>query len=193
MRQHPTRLAVVDIVIALLLLPSLGAADDMPVPIELQAKLLAKVVGYERTIPVRAGSIIRVGILSRAKHANSSRASSEMRYALSTLPDIAGLRHEEFIIEFQASEQVADLCKTRDIHVIYVTPGFEHHTVSLGKALVGSDVLTVSGVATYVGKGVSLGFDLVSSKPKMLIHLPTASAHGLSFRAEILKLMKAVP
>ena len=44
--------------------------------------------------------------------------------------------------------------------------------------------------APHVPKGAVLGFDLVSGKPKLLVHLTQAKKQNAAFKAEALKLMK---
>jgi hypothetical protein len=74
--------------------------------------------------------------------------------------------------------------------VVYVTPDFDSELDALGRALGGVDVLTVSAVPDYVSRGVVLGFELVSGKPKILLDLPQAKRQNVDFSAAVLRLMK---
>src|SRR5438874_366246 len=53
-------------------------------------------------------------------------------------------------------------------------------------------LLTASAVASQVTLGIVLGFDLVSGKPKLLVHLGQARRQHVDLSAEVLKLMRVV-
>jgi hypothetical protein len=55
---------------------------------------------------------------------------------------------------------------------------------------VGVDVLSATGVPDYVPSGIVLGFDVVSGRPKLLVHLTQARLQKVELRADLLKLMK---
>ncbi len=71
-----------------------------------------------------------------------------------------------------------------------VTPDFDGELEALERALSGVDVLSVSAVPEYVSRGVVLGFELVSGKPKILLDLPRAKRQNVDFSASVLRLMK---
>ena len=65
--------------------------------------------------------------------------------------------------------------------------GIQH---SIGRALAGLDVLTVSVDPNDIPNGIVLGFDLVSGKPVPLVLLPAAKRQHVAFMPQALKLMK---
>jgi len=50
-------------------------------------------------------------------------------------------------------------------------------------------VLSVGAVARYVQRGITLSFDLVDGKPKLLLGLGAANKQGVSLSGNVLTLM----
>jgi hypothetical protein len=160
------------------------------VPAEIQAELLAKLEGYDRTFLARAGSLARVLIVVKPGSAKSELSAAEMKSALSRLDRIGGLAHQETVVPYSGAQEFARRCRDEQIAAAYFTPGFDDEIPSLQAALSDSNVLTLGAVAEYVPRGIVLGFELESGKPKILINLDQARRQGVDFPAEVLRLMK---
>jgi hypothetical protein len=169
-----------------------GAADTS-VPIVLQAGLLAKVAAYDRNFAARAGQRARVLVVERPKDADSARAVAQMRSALSEIPTIAGLPHDEIVIAWSSAKALADTIKAEHAAIVFFTPGFSDDLGAISTALAGIDVLSAAAVPEYVPGGVVLGFALIGGKPKLLANLTQASKQNVAFQAEVLKMMKVFP
>jgi hypothetical protein len=179
----------------LLLLCALYVGDPTPVaaaalPIPLQASLLAKVANYDRNFRKRAGDRARILLVARAEHADSAAAASQMAAALGRLPSIAGLPHDELAHTYSRADVLAELCKARRIAIVVLGPGFDEDVEVIRRALDGLEIMTVATVPDYVPRGVVLGFDVVSGKPRILVHLSQAKRQQVQFRADALSLMQ---
>ena len=173
-----------------LLAARVGDAEDVAVPVALQAELLVKVAAYDRSFPARAGDRARVAVLHKTGSADSAHVAAQMISALDAIPFIAGLPRDTLDVTWAGGPALAALCKSKRVAIVYVTPGFVDDVASIRAALDGVDVLTVSAMPAYVPAGVVLGFDLVSGKTKLLVHLGQAKKQNVAFKAEALKLMK---
>ena len=176
--------------IGLLLVPTPASADDVVVPVSVQAELLAKIVAYDRNFISRAGDHVDVLILTKAGDGRSQRVGAQMQSALAGVGDFVGLPHSEFIGVFSNAAEVVAACKSKSFAIVYVTPGFEDDILGIAGGLSGTSVLTVSTVPGYVQKGIVLGFDSVSGKSKLLVNLTQARLQDVAFKAELLKLMR---
>jgi len=165
-------------------------AELVAVPIELQAELLAKVAAYDRNMALRAGDRLQVLLLTNAADAESTRFATRMQMALSSITQISGLAHDERVAPFGGAADLVQQCRTRRIAIVIFAPGLGNHVPAIREALAGVDVLTVAAVPDYVQQGVVLGFDVVSGKPKLLVHLTQARRQHVELRAEVLKLMR---
>ena len=166
------------------------AAEDVAVPVGLQAELIAKVASYDKSFAARAGDRAQIAILAKSGSADSSRTAAHMQSALGALPLVGGLAHDEHMVTYAGGAALAAYVKAKRIAIVYVTPGFAEDAGDIGTSLDGVDVLSVAAVPEYVPKGLVLGFDLVSGKPKLLVNLTQAKKQNVVFKAEVLKMMK---
>jgi hypothetical protein len=72
-----------------------GNAELVSVPLERQAELLARVAAYDRNMTSRAGGHVHVLILANEMDPESVGVAKRMEAALRSIPDIAGLGHDE--------------------------------------------------------------------------------------------------
>jgi hypothetical protein len=180
-------------VLALLVLTTRPAgAEDVRVPISLQAELLSKVAGYDRNLQARAGARVRVLLVQRPGNDDSARAIGQLQSALSQIETIGGLPHDEVVVSWSDAPALAQRVKSQHAAIVFFTPGVADGLDAIRTALDGVDVLSVAAVADYVPRGIVLGFDLVEGKPKLLVNLGQARKQNVAFKAEVLKMMKVV-
>lgn len=185
------RLAVaVSILACLVLWSDFGGADDVAVPVPLQAELVAKIASYDKNFAARAGERAHILIVAKPGNADSSRFAKHMESALRDLATIGGLPHDEGILAYDGAPELAAACKSRRVSIVYLAPGFGDEVGNIRTALEGVNVLSVAAIGEQVQKGIVLGFDLVSGKPKILVQLTQAKKQDVAFKAEFLKLAR---
>jgi hypothetical protein len=167
-------------------------AEEVAVPVARQAELLVRVAAYDRNLPERAGGTVRILILTNPDDADSRGVAAQMDAALRHYDKIAGLPYEIATAPFPGGGAVAAKCKAEHLSIVYMTQGLDAKVAELVGALGGVDVLSVAALARYVSGGVVLGFDLVSSKPTLVVNLPQSKRQNVSFSAEVLHLMKVI-
>lgn len=167
-------------------------AEDVSVPVGLQAELLAKVAAYDRNLAARAGDKVRVLIVAKGGNSDSTRVAAHMERSLRALGTIAGLDHEETTVTWAGVDALVQRVRSSRAAIVYFAPGFRDEAGAIARAFNGTNILTASALADLVPRGIVLGFDLVSGKPKIVINLPQARKQDVAFRAEVLKLAKVV-
>ena len=167
-----------------------GNAELVSVPLERQAELLARVAAYDRNMSARAGGRVQVLILANEMDPESVGVAKRMEAALRSLPDIGGLPHDERVVPFRSPTDLARRCRSQHIAIVYLGSGFANEVSAIRDALDGVDVLTVAAVPDYVELGVVLGFDVLSGRPKLLVHLGQARRQHVDLRADLLKLAR---
>jgi len=176
-----------------LALAGLSHAQEVAVPIAIQADLLVKVAAYDRNLPNRAGDRVRTLIVSRPGNSTSSRVAGQMAKAMEPKEPIAGLPHDEILYSFSDAGALARTCRERRISLVYLAPGFgDGELNAIADALDGVDVLTAGALADYVPRRVVLGFDLVSGKTKLLVHLAQARRQRVALSSEVLKMATVI-
>lgn len=76
--------------------------------------------------------------------------------------------------------------------MIVLTAGLENDAGDIANACAGQDVLTVGTTGLLVERGASVGIEIRSGKPKIVVNLPRARAQNVAFRAELLNLARIV-
>ncbi len=170
-----------------------GSAQNMQVPVGVQAELTAKVTAFDRNFPARAGSKAVILLMAMPNDAASMRAALEMKAALAKFATIGDLPHEEHIVSYPGAAALTELVRSRRAAVVYFGPGFGPQVPAIREALSSVSVLSIGAVPDYVSEGIVLGFDLVSGRPKLLVHVQQARKQQVAFPASVLNLMKIVP
>lgn len=165
-------------------------AESAEVPAEVQAELLTKIVVHDRNQAARAGAIARVMLLVKSSSTRSALSAAAMKLALSRIERIGGLPHEEIVAQYENAPALAKRCRNEHISILYVTPGLGDDVDQLRSSLSGVDLLSVSAVPEYVPKGIVLGFDLVSGRPKLVVNLAQAKEQNVNFKGDVLALMR---
>jgi hypothetical protein len=167
-------------------------AEEVSVPIGLQAELVAKVVSYDRNFAARAGERAHVLLVTRSGDAESVRTAAHMESALRDIKELGGLPHDEATVAYGGAKVLVEAVRARRIAVVYLTPGLGGEVSQIAEALAGTSVLTVGATSDFVPRGAVLGFDVVSGRPKLVVNLTQAKKQDVAFKAEVLKLMRVI-
>jgi hypothetical protein len=167
-------------------------ADEPRVPPRLQAELLAKVAAYDGRFVARAAGRALVLILVVPGDPDSERFGAQIRAELGKQPLIGGVEHMEEIVRYSSPAELARVCREHKPAIVYVAPGLSSEVTAIALALQGADVLTVAAVSNDVLHGVVLGFEVVSGKPKLLIHLTRARQQNVAFKPQLLRLARVI-
>jgi len=170
-----------------------GNAQTSQLPSPLQAELTGKLAGYDRNFAARAGGKAIILLAAMPGDAESNRAALELKGALSRLPTVGSLPHEEQVVNFSSAGALADTVRSRKAAIVYFGPGFGKQISAIRSAFSSLNVLTIGAVPDYVPAGIVLGFDLVSGRPKLLVNIEQAKKQQVSLPASVLKLMKTFP
>lgn len=185
----PARRWLVAVFVGVLTAAAARASDDVTVPLAVQARLLAKAASYDRNLSTRAGGTARVWILVKAGSTLSEQTGEQMLRALGAEPLVGGLPHQETLIGSHGVTQLVERIVSERPAILYVSAGFSPQEVTqLADALGETPILTVACAAGDVAAGLSLGFDLVSGRPRLQVQLKRARKQGVDFDADFLAL-----
>lgn len=167
-------------------------AEEIPVPIDLQATLLSKVVSYDRNLPERAGDRVRSLLVGKSSDPTSMPFVRQMRQMLGAIETFGSFSHAEEIVEFAGAPALLEKCRNERISIVYLGPGLHDDVEPIRAALEPLSILTVSANPDDVPRGIVLGFDLVYGKPKLVVNLGQARKQRVDLVAEVLKLMRVI-
>lgn len=167
-------------------------AEAELVPVRLQAKLLAKVAGYDRNFKRRAGERALVLVVVRGGDAESERVGGQLESELGGLEKVGGLPHEESLVTYEGAAALAALVKQRGAAIVYLAPGLGEEVGAIADALAGTSVLSVGAVAEFVERRAVVGFERQGGKAKIVVHLKQARRQKVKFRSSLLKLARVI-
>ena len=170
----------------------LAVAEEPRVPPRLQAELLAKVAAYDTKFSQRARGRALVLVVSAPRVADSERFAAQIRAELAKQPRIGGVDHMEDNLRFSTAAELARVCRERRPAVVYLAPGLSDAVPAIARELTGLDVLSVSALPSDVSGGIVLGFEVVSGRPRLLVHLPQARRQNVAFMPELLRLARVM-
>ncbi len=161
-------------------------------PPGLQVELFAKVADYDKSLPGRSSGVVRVVVVSRRGVAESTSAATRVLRSLSEMKSISGLPHEDAAIEYEDAASLAALCQSRGVSILYMAPGLLDVEEGVANALAGIPVLSVSATSEGVAKGMVLGFDLVGSKPKLVVSRTAMKRQGVRLSPELMNIATVI-
>jgi hypothetical protein len=179
-------------ILASMALSGRSLADTATVPPGLQVELFAKVADYDRSLPGRSVGVVRVVVVSRRGVPESASAAARVLHALSGMTTLSGLPHEEIAVDFTDAGSLAELCKSRSISILYMSPGLTDVDESVSNALAGLPVLSISSTPDGVAKGMVLGFDLVGGKPRLMVSRSAMKRQGVRLSPELLNIATVI-
>ena len=153
---------------------------------------MVKVASYDRNLRARAGASVRVIVASKNTD-EDARWSSQIRAALGRTETIGGLPHSEGSVTYTKADELATTCKNEHAAILVISASLVEESTSIGRALDGVDVLSAAPDSEMARRGVVLGFELASGKPKLFLNQGQATKQKVALSAEVMKLMTVYP
>jgi len=141
------------VVMGLITVKSVGSlyAQEMPVPILVQARYFKKVFAYNKSLPKDQIKIVIV----------YADASAEDKDDLVQAFSSAGMN--------ASAVKTGQLASQSGVHVVYAAPGVDIKVVR--EFCRTNGVLSITGVPKWVKDGeISIGLDVVNDQPKVLVN-----------------------
>lgn len=157
-----------------------------------QAKLISKLASYDRNFRKRAGKEARILVVFADDDVDSRRTARQVVAALRKEERVGGLPHVEISRRFRGAGDLASQVVDRRISIVYLCPGLLSYMEEVADALIGKDVMTVGSRGAYARLRAAVAFDLVSGKPKLIVHLPQAEQQNVKFATRLLKLAEVI-
>jgi hypothetical protein len=168
------------------------AGEDVTVPARVQAQLLVAVASFQSNMNLAADGSVQILVLTKDDDAGSERVARQLIGALGDMKKIARHPHHELVEPFHDAATLATICRERHIAIVYLSAGLSAAIPDVAQALRGSAVLTAGAVASFVQRGVVLGFDLVSGRSEMLLNRTQMKSLNVQFPPTLFQLMRIV-
>ena len=170
--------------------PEAARAQDMDVPIALQAALITRVIAFDRNAPPANGPVRIVVVYqegNRASHAVAHAIEKSLRGVL-----ISDLPVEVSLVDIDRRDLTAALSEEQPF-AAYLTPVRAVELEHIVRCLRAAQVRSFSGVAAYARAGVGVGIGALGDRPRLYINLSASRAEGADYQSALLQLAEVIP
>ena len=153
-------------------------AGAQTVDVELASKIIVKIMTLDQDLLKKTGGKLEIGVIG----------SPEAVAAFTKLKGSAIDKDASVsIAEVTAYESMPPSSKPTLIFV-----GEKADPAAVTKYTRGNQILSVTNVASFVERGVTLGIEMENDKPKVLLNLTSSESEGLNWDPKILKISRTV-
>jgi hypothetical protein len=168
-------------------------AQEANVPIALQVELLARLLWYERSLQKDVSKELVVLVLERRGDADSQHTAAQLSAQLDRVKELGGKAVSHTRVTYETTAQIARIIEQRRPYLIYFSKGMRGVAKEVVRVQPNRALLTVSTDGYDPSDAVVLGFELESSKPRIVLNLKHARAQKLDFSAQVLRVVRVVP
>lgn len=165
--------------------------EAAPLPTTLQAELVVRVASYDKGLRARAGESVRVLIVTKGSD-DDAQWAEKLKIAFGRAETIGGLPHTETVVRFTSGLDLAATIRSNQTAIVVLPASLGSDVDAVRAALDGVNVLTVAPDSDLVKRGIVLGFELVSGKPRLFFNPTQARRQSVVMSADVLKLMTVV-
>lgn len=167
-------------------LPALAAT----LPAEFQAKLLVRVLPYDKTLAERTKSM-RVGVLYAPGNADSEAAATALVAQIGKVAPgkrIQGEALEAVKVPFGGKGDLESRHKQDPFAAFVLTAGLGPQTAQVVQVARGHGILTIGTVRQNVKAGAAVALVAEGDNPKIVVNLTASQASGAAFSSAFLSL-----
>lgn len=164
----------------------------MPVPLDTQITLLARIIQFDRSFEARSDDGLVVGILFRPDLPGSVAVKDRIATMVRDGGILDAVGRKPIVVPVEMSSSLGATLHSTGIDVLYVAPLEGPDLAGLPAETRRLQILTCSGVPGYVSQGLAVGLGLDDGAPRILINTSAARAEGSDFRPGLLKMAQIV-
>ena len=162
------------------------------VRMDLQVNLFLKILKYDRNITQRGADGLKLGVLYNPDNKKSVRAKQDFEKKFNSLDDKSVKDIQVILIPIKGSAELSKSIKSYGINLLYIAPGFDSELSKILDTCSKNKILTMTGVSTYLDKGIAVGLGVKDGKPEIIINTTVSKSVGADFSSNILKLARVI-
>ncbi len=167
------------------------AAQEMPVPVEVQVPLLLKILSFDRALTGSRTDPLVVGVVFQGRNRTSSEIGAEVRSRLTAAGRPGGGRVIRVVsIDLDQTDDFLAMLLRDSVRVLYVAPLRAIAISTVAAATREGLVVSFTGIPRYVEQGLAVGIDVNGMRPQIVVNLAASRAEGAQFSADLLKLVR---
>ncbi|MFP2925218.1 YfiR family protein [Pyxidicoccus sp. 3LG] len=159
-----------------------------------QAVITLRALAYDNNLGKRAGGSLTVAVLFKEGHSGSVDSSRKWTEALTKLGAlrVQGMPLQVVRMAYTDAASLKGVVAAQGLDALFVCEGLEAEVDALKAVSRAAKVLTITGSAVLVERGLSLGIVLSGDKNTIFINPQASAEEGVSFGSDLLRLAKMV-
>jgi hypothetical protein len=161
-------------------------AQEMDVPVAVQVPLFRKVLSFNRRLDIKALGELVVVVVFQGGNRESVQVKDQVVRAFNALPD-DDVRVRVFEADLDV-ERLGDALARHKPAAVYVTPVRAVAIRDIAGEAEAAHAVTLTGVPRYVAAGLVVSVRLLDQRPKLMLNVTAATAAGVEFSSDLLRL-----
>jgi ABC-type uncharacterized transport system substrate-binding protein len=182
------------IALAVLLLVNTSVAQRNKVPVDLQLKVIPKIISLNKTFSLDTkDNPLKIAVLYSSQQRNSKQVFEDIEKNLKTSGLVVkGNLTKVSSFDISVNSDIGEYLRENKINVLYITPLRGLDVSKITGICKTESVLTISGVVEYLESNVSVLLDIEDNKLQILINQKSAKGEGADFSSRLLRIAKIV-
>lgn len=182
------------VVLLCLSVQAAALAQEMPVPVSVQVPLFTKILSFERNTRTKVTNELVVLILYQRNFRNSLNTKNAVEKQLDgkSLSEFSGASARVLTFALDSDSDLRQYLSRNRVNFIYVAPLRAYDIGNITSISRSKKILTGSGVVDYINEGISIGIDIRSEKPEIIINLAAAKHEGADLSSQLLKMARII-
>ena len=182
------------IALALLLLINTSIAQRVKVPVDVQLKVIPKIISLNKTFSIEnKDNPLKIAVLYSSQQRNSKQVFEDIEKNLKERGILVkGVLAEVSSFDISVNANIGEYLRENRINVLYITPLRGLDVSKITGVCKTENVLTISGVVEYIVSNVSVVLDIEDNKLQILINQKSAKSEGADFSSRLLRIAKII-
>jgi hypothetical protein len=170
------------------------AASAQVVPPDLQATILVRMLGYDRSLKPRAGNVVGLGIVYKASDKASTQTYNDMLRAFKSIESqtVQGMPIKISSLAYKDATGLAEWMIKDGVVALYIAPGLGPELDAIRSVCQQKKIVSMSPVRVFVEQGVAVGVVVKGDSPRLLVNLTAAESLGMDLDSKLLQLADIV-
>ena len=172
--------------------PAASADDSLPAKVRIT--VLMTILSYDTNLKANRPDGLRIGVLCRSGNENSLKHAQDTLSAFSDVSSkkVKGLSIWVERLEAKNTAEVSQAVSKSKLNVLYISPGSDDLIKPVLELARDKKLLTLTGDAKLVKRGVAIGVVKRNNKPKIMVNMQAIAAQGGKLSSRMLRLVELV-
>ncbi|NQV13837.1 YfiR family protein [bacterium] len=184
------RLLHILVLTVMILLPNVIVSQEIKLPVELQYILVQKILTFERNLRSNTNATLNIAIIYQSNYRTSLNIMNEFveQNKIHQLK-VQGRPIRIIPLELDNFAEMEKELNRQKVEIAYIAPLRAVNVETIIAVLNSNNILSMSGVQTYIDQNVSVTFSEKGGKPEIIINIGVCKLIGADFSSQLLKMV----